>query len=243
VPSVAASADFAIDKAAGVPCPTLRPDFRCGIHARLRDRGFSGCTSYDCFGAGQTVTQVTFGGRNWRESPSTASAMFAAFPVMRALHELLWYLTEARALPHLADEVDRCVLATQAMTRLGPAELAALDVDAHRSSVNGILRRVSELARAEHRGPDRAGADLIGSDLAGADLRGASLRGAYLVGTDLTGADLTLADLTGADLRGALLRGASLGRALFLTQSQVDSAVGDAATSLPAARARPAHWS
>ncbi|MRT44737.1 pentapeptide repeat-containing protein, partial [Xylella fastidiosa subsp. multiplex] len=48
-----ASADFAIDKEAGRPCPNLRTDHRCGIHARLRDKGFTGCTVYDCFGAGQ----------------------------------------------------------------------------------------------------------------------------------------------------------------------------------------------
>ena len=32
----AASADFAIDKDAGRPCPNLRTDFRCGIHTELR---------------------------------------------------------------------------------------------------------------------------------------------------------------------------------------------------------------
>ena len=49
----AASADFAVDKAAGSPCRNLRTDFGCGIHAELRQRGFNGCTVYDCFGAGQ----------------------------------------------------------------------------------------------------------------------------------------------------------------------------------------------
>ena len=40
VPAFAASADFAIDKPAGVPCPNLQPDSRCGIHESLRPRGF-----------------------------------------------------------------------------------------------------------------------------------------------------------------------------------------------------------
>src|SRR5664280_3541668 len=52
-PAFSASADFAIDKDAWQPCPNLRPDFRCGIHARLREQGFPGCTAYDCFGAEQ----------------------------------------------------------------------------------------------------------------------------------------------------------------------------------------------
>ena len=74
-PAFSASADFAIDKAAGRPCPNLRPDFRCGIHDRLSgSEGFPGCTAYDCFGAGQKVAQVTFGGQDWRRTPRTAAA-------------------------------------------------------------------------------------------------------------------------------------------------------------------------
>src|SRR5690606_37914114 len=57
----AASADFAVDKAAGTPCGHLQPDFRCGIHDGLREAGYPGCTVFDCFGAGQRVVQVTFG--------------------------------------------------------------------------------------------------------------------------------------------------------------------------------------
>jgi len=64
VPAFSASADFAIDKDAGQPCPNLRPDFRCSIHDRLRQQGLPGCAVYDCFGAGQQVAQVTFGGRD-----------------------------------------------------------------------------------------------------------------------------------------------------------------------------------
>jgi hypothetical protein len=61
-PAFVASTDFALDKEAGQPCPNLAPDFRCTIHDRLRQAGFPGCAAYDCFGAGQRVTQVTFGG-------------------------------------------------------------------------------------------------------------------------------------------------------------------------------------
>jgi uncharacterized protein YjbI with pentapeptide repeats len=80
-------------------------------------------------------------------------------------------------------------------------------------------------------------------DLRGARLRGASLRGAYLIGADLRGADLRTADLLGADLRAADVRGTDLGECLFLTQPQVEAAIGDAATRIPAALNRPAYWS
>lgn len=53
-PAFAASADFAIDKKAGQPCPNLQADNHCGIHGQLRDRGFTGCTVFDCFRCGTT---------------------------------------------------------------------------------------------------------------------------------------------------------------------------------------------
>jgi hypothetical protein len=232
VPAFVASADFAIDKPAGQPCPNLRADLRCGIHERLRDKGFAGCVAYDCFGAGQQVSQVTFGGRRTPQ-------MYAVFPVMRTLHELLWYLTEALALAP-TEALAQALTETERLTRLKPDELRRLDVDAHRDRVNPLLRKASEAVREP--GPDRRGADLVGADLRGADLRDADLRGAYLIGADLRRADLRRADLTGADVRGADLRGADLRTAIFVTQAQLDYAVGDPTTRLPAARERPAHW-
>jgi uncharacterized protein YjbI with pentapeptide repeats len=246
-PGFLASADFAIDKPAGQPCPNLRSDFRCGIHPGLRERGFSGCTVYDCFGAGQQVAQVTFGGQDWRRAPGTASQMFAVFGIMRQLHELLWYLTEALALESataLHDALATALDETQGLTHSSADVLLGLDVEARRRAVNELLRGASELARAgvgPHR-LDRRGTDLIGASLSAADLRGADLRGALLVGADLTGADLSVADLTGADLRAADLSGADLAESLFLTQAQVDAAKGDGDTRLPASLIRPAHW-
>lgn len=247
-PAFSASADFAIDKPAGHPCPHLQPDFRCGIHKDLREKGFGGCAAYDCFGAGQQVSQVTFAGRDWLQDPRAAAQMYEVFPVMRQLHELLWYMTAALALEpaHAIHGRLRLALkATEAMTRRPAGALLVLDTERHREQVNSLLLRASELARAQVPGqkPDHNGADLIGAGLNNARLAGASFRGARLIGADLRRADLSLADLTGADLRGADVRGADLARSLFLTQSQLDAAVGDAGTRLPPSLARPAHWS
>lgn len=247
-PAFAASSDFAIDKSAGQPCPHLQSDFRCAIHSRLRQRGFPGCTVYDCFGAGQQVSQTTFAGQDWRAAPQTAQQMFDVFAIMRQLHELLWYVAEARTVPaahSLHAELSRAFDETRRLTHDSPGTLQQLDVAAHRRSVAALLLRASELVRAGagHPTPDRSGADLIGADLSGADLRGATLRGACLVGADLSGADLREADLLGVDLRGADLSSADLSGCLFLTQPQVTAAKGDAATRLPPELARPTRWS
>jgi uncharacterized protein YjbI with pentapeptide repeats len=237
----ARSADFAVDKPAGTPCTNLQEDFRCGIHGELRERGFAGCTVFDCLGAGQKVSQVTFGGRDWRDDDATARRMFAVFPVVRQLHELMAYLAEAvdRA---PAEDLTAAYERVDALTRGSAEDLAACDVGAVRADVGALLLRVSERIRAGLPGRDARGADLIGARLRGADLRGADLRGAYLIGADLQGADLRTADLIGADLRGADLRGVDLTGALFVTQAQLESARGDATTAVPGHLRRPLHW-
>lgn len=246
-PAFAASADFALDKPAGHACPNLAPDSRCRIHDRLRQQGFAGCTVYDCFGAGQKVSQVSFGGQDWRGAPQTAKTMFDVFAVMRDLHELLWYLTDAvRLLPRgsLHGQLQLAFDETERLSFERPDDLLTVDVAAHRDRTNVLLLRASELTRAGVAGSriDYRGADLVGADLRGADLRGANLRGAHLIAADLRRADLSGADVIGADLRDADIRGADLTGCLFLIQSQLDAAKGDATTRFSPAFARPMHW-
>lgn len=179
---------------------------------------------FDCFGAGQRLTQETFG------AAARTAEMLPLLPVVRQLHELMWLLTAALELPEAAPlrarlqaaltEVDQAAAGT-------PAQLRGVDVLAYRQKINPLLQKASRLARGGRRGADHAGADLIGRRLRGADLRGASLRGALLIGADLRDADLRRADFTGADLRGADLRGADLRGALFLTPSQRSAAFTD----------------
>ena len=251
-PAFAASADFAIDKAAGVACPNLAAEFRCAIHPSLRQRGFAGCTVYDCFGAGQQVSQVTFAGRDWQRAPETAQQMYEVFPIMRAVHELLWYLTAALTLPAARPLFADLRLAydeTERLTHASPEALVELGVAVYRDDVNTLLLRTSDLVRAAVRGQrkdqkrlDHRGADLIGAKLNGADLRGANLRGALLIAADLSDADLRMADVIGADFRAADLSGADLTETIFLTQAQLNAAKGDEQTRLPSSLARPTHW-
>lgn len=243
-PAFAKSADFAVDKPAETPCRHLAPDFGCGIHDTLRDRGFPGCTVYDCFGAGQQVVQITFGGRDHRDSPEQARRMFAVFPTMRVLHELRWYLTEASTFEvsaALRAELAAALAETERLAEGTADELVAFDATEHRAACAGLLRRAGAQVRGTG-GSDRSGASLLGADLRGTDLRAADLRGSLLIGADLRGVDLRGADLLGADLRGADLRGADLREVLFCVQSQLDAARGDDSTVLPGALTRPAHW-
>jgi uncharacterized protein YjbI with pentapeptide repeats len=239
VPAFAASADFAIDKPAGQPCPNLSQDYSCTVHRTLRQRGFPGCSAYDCFGAGQQVTQVTFGGRDWRSAPELAGQIFAVFGIVRQLHELLWHLREAQALAAarpMHGELAAAAARTEYLAAGSPGELLGLDLAGHWQQAVPLLRRASELARADEAvaaaepgpaggrgtaepgrtaepgpaaGPRRAGE----RGRHGGDLRGADLSGADLVGRRLHGADLRGASLRGASLVGADLRRSDLRRA------------------------------
>jgi hypothetical protein len=250
-----ASADFAFDKDAGEPCVNLDDGFSCRIHPTLRDRGFKGCTVFDCFGAGQKVTQQTFSGRSWRDEPDSRELMFAVFPITRQLQEMLWYLHEALEVPQagpLRAELRTAYRRIEAVTGQAPEDLLDTDVDGYREPVNVLLTRVSALVRGaarpsgEHEETSpriRPRSDLVGANLAGRDLRGANLRSAYLIGADLRGCDLRGSDLLGADLRDADLGGADLSQTVFLTQPQLDAARGDLETTIPRSLRRPSHWS
>jgi hypothetical protein len=173
--------------------------------------------------------------------------MFEVFAVMRQLHELLWYLTEALALQPVGPlhrELSLALDETERLTHSSPDAFMELDLSAHQRDVNALLLRTSESVRtqAHRKNIDHRGADLIGANLRGADLRGANLRGAYLIGANLSGANLGMADLTGADLRGADLSGADLSGSIFLIQSQLDGAKGNLHTKMPPSLTCPTHW-
>lgn len=242
------SAQFAINKKPGVPCPNLTVVDTCGIHAELGARGFAGCMAYDCFGAGQAVSATH---ATWRDGDAALQRIGTAFTAARQAAELLWYLSEATArLPEgpLRTKVAAAAHgAQQLLTRAVTPEGASAgppsgeEVAAAWQAAGELLEHASKAIRGRGK-PNHHRGDLAGRDLRTKDLRGANLRGAILIGADLRGADLTNADLLGADLRAARLQGTQLAGSLFLTNMAVAAAEGDAATTLPGQVLRPRHW-
>ena len=235
-----AAAGFGVDKPGGTPCHNLAADDGCRIHATLREDGWPGCTVFECFGAGQQVSQVTYRGVSWREQDNLPE-MAAVLSVMRGLHEMLVHLSEvARRSPDPAAAATQAEI--EALTGVDPESLLTLDLDELHERVGGLLAAASTRVRRSHpAAQDHTRDDLAGRRLAG-DHRGWTFRGAILIRADLREADLTDADLLGADLRDADVRGCDLATTLFLTQPQVNAALGDAATVLPDGLRRPRHW-
>lgn len=122
--------------------------------------------------------------------------------------------------------------------RLGKANLTGAWLD-------GANLRAAWLNGANLRGAWLNGAHLTDARLRGANLTDARLREANLTDARLEEADLSNAFLVGSrldrtNLTGARLDGANLTGTYGLTQAQVDSAIGNAATQLPVGIARPA---
>jgi len=250
-----ASEGFPSDKEAGQPCLNLQPDFRCGVYQSLRKRGMKGCVAFDCFGAGQKVSQASFDGHDWQTYPESTEKMFEVFLIMRQLHELLWYLTDALTLQparSIHDALSSMLEKIEGLTLLSPDTLLEMDLAKHREEVNNLLLKTSKLVRAEARRTQKAQAErsktlgrrtnLIAADLRKIDLIGANLRGSCLIAADLRDVNLHGVDCIGADFRDTDLRGANLSRCIFLTQAQINVSKGDNKTKLPSSLTRPAHW-
>lgn len=252
-----ASEGFPTNKEAGKPCINLQKDFTCSVHNELRSKALKGCIAYHCFGAGQKVAQVTYGGRDWKQFPESSKQMFDAFLIMRQIHEMLWYLTEAFNLQtehNMQEKISLLLDNTERITLLDADALLELDVDEHRTKVNELLRNTSELVRTKAKANSKKGTflknkngsscrlDYFGADLRKANLIGADLRGACLIAANLKGVDLSGADLIGADLRDADISGANLINSIFLTEAQISAAKGDSNTKLPIRLDPPSYW-
>ena len=79
VPEHLALQGFRSDKPAEKPCAQLDGRHRCRIHAARHAHGYMACAGFDCFGAGQWITNTLFEGAHWTDSADCAQRMFAAY--------------------------------------------------------------------------------------------------------------------------------------------------------------------
>jgi len=93
-----------------------------------------------------------------------------------------------------------------------------------RLSIPNALLQEADLHEANLQDAELEGAKLSVADLMRANLRRANLRGA----------DFWMADMKDTNLQGANLQGANLSEVTNLTQKQLDSAITDVQTVLPA---------
>jgi len=140
--NIIASSDFRMNKAAGVPCVNLQENFGCSIHPSLREKGFKGCTVYDCLGAGQYVSQQIFKGQDWRNYPENASAMYQVFPIVEQLFEIKAFLLEALTYDlssQLHQEITLQLNALEETLERGVEEIGKMDLSFYRAPIGVLL--------------------------------------------------------------------------------------------------------
>jgi len=235
---------FPTDKPAGKPCKNLMSDFRCTIHAKLLQSKMKGCLAYDCFGAGQKVTQNIYKGKNWKTTPEIVNQMFDVFLIVFQLHQMLWYLIEASTIissKELKLELDALILQNEKMTQLCPDEIQTLDIDIYRLNVNRILKKIST-SIATSSTENRKTSNFIGQNFKKANLDGKDFSMAILIAGNLEGCSLRGTNFLGADLRDTNIKNTDLRESVFLTQMQVNTAIGNHNTALPALFIYPTSW-
>jgi hypothetical protein len=141
-PAFDAEQGFGFDKPAHTACRNLERNHRCIIHDELRDRGFPACATFDCFGAGQRVTQQLFGGESWQTSPETAARMFSLYARYRVLHELMALLELAIQQVRPADAVplEQCLRRIEGICQAGADCACGIDVAALNKNVRALIR-------------------------------------------------------------------------------------------------------
>lgn len=235
---------FPADKIAGRPCQNLLPDFCCSIHENLQQSQMRGCLAYDCFGAGQKVTQDYYPTANWKTEPKEADQIFEVFLCLFQLHQMLWYLIEASTFKlgeNIKDPINELILENEQMTALLPEEILKLDIDAYRLKVNVILKEVSKMIAVQ---PSKKGLkkDFFGNKFNGVNLDGSDFSMSLMIAANLEGCSLIDANFLGADIRDANIKNTDLSKCVFLTQMQINSAKGNMNTKLPNSLKYPAAW-
>lgn len=234
---------FPKNKDAGTPCAHLMPDFRCDVHSKLQAQNLRGCTTYDCFGAGQQATAKYASGVNWKTKPEIAAQQFAVYLALLQLHQTAWYLVQAHALADSATlraEIEALLLQSRQLSDAPANALLQADLAEHRDIANVLLKKVQqEMTKEAVLGGKK---DFFGKNFKRAGLDCANFSMALLIAADLRGCSLDRASFLGADMRDANIQGADLRTSVFLTQMQVNSCKGDAGTKLPEGLLRPAWW-
>lgn len=237
---------FPQDKAAGVPCINLLGDYRCKIHCALEQQKMKGCIGYDCFGAGQQVTQVVYKGKTWRDLPEQAAEIFDVFTVLFQLYQIRYFLTEALLLipaQNLRNNIQHLLDENTAVGNSSTNDILCFDVDAYRNKANMVLKQVCRLLQINLR--KEAGncpKSFLGKSFKGKDLSCLDFSMKLLIAADFTGCTFDGTVFLGADTRDANFSNADLREAAFLTQGQINSAKGNRNTKIPSHLYYPITW-
>ncbi len=143
--------DFAEDKQPDEPCQYLRTRHGCSIHKSRSEKGYPGCITFDCLGAGQRVTQNLFKGQSWRQSPELIGPMCEALRGMQDIHQDIELLRVAARFPLTPEErqqFEELISLLEPETEFTPETLSEFPLSAMRERVRVFLESLQHHVQA-----------------------------------------------------------------------------------------------
>lgn len=237
---------FPENKPSGKPCINLQKDFRCKIHGELEKRKMKGCIGYDCFGAGQQVTQSIYFGQTWQNLPDKAKEIFDVFIIVFQLYQIRYFLLESISIipaQVLQDDIKVLIEENERICNWEPQNIIIYDMENYRDRVNILLKQVCSLLQkslcSEHK---KCPSDFLGRNFKDKDMRGLDLSTKLLIAANFNNCVFHGTNFLGADTRDADFSNADLRDAVFLSQGQINSAKGNRNTKLPQYLDYPVTW-
>lgn len=220
---------FPENKKEGIPCSHLQQDFRCDMHAQLQQRNMKGCKAYECFGAGQKITQQ-YDPAHWLNTPAIKTQMYQSFQTIYRLQEILSYLLEAETLVENKN-LDKLIQKYLEYAKVPIHEIASLPIDAYQKRVNIELKDVCKKLHCYDE--NRKNFVYLQKDLKPIACHQKDLSMCTLIGCDGKKLIADSLNFLGADIRDVDFSNADLRNTIFLTQRQLNSAKGNRQTKLP----------
>ncbi|MGL5615254.1 MAG: pentapeptide repeat-containing protein [Sarcina sp.] len=236
---------FPENKVAGKPCSSLKNDYSCSIHKDLEKRNMKGCMGYDCFGAGQFVTEKVYKGESWRTLKNKSEEFFNTFTIAFQFYQVSYYLEEARIIAvakEFHEDIDKLIKENEFFYDSNPEDIIAFDIEKYREKANVILKRVSKSVVENFKNNNKAINSFFGKSFKNKNMNGLDLSMQLLIAANFEGCTFKGTIFLGADTRDCNFSNADLSEGVFLTQGQINSAKGNRNTKLPKHLDYPVSW-
>lgn len=237
---------FPENKKAGIPCTKLQNNYHCKIHHELEERNMKGCIGYDCFGAGQHVTQKIYIGETWKTSKERSKEIFDVFVIVFQLYQIRYFLEEAKIIipaKELWEDIQNLINENETLCDSTPQSILVFDIESYRNKINVILKKVCNCIIKSFKNNDNKNvSEFFGKNFRKSDMSGWDLSMKLLIAANFDGCIFDGTIFLGADTRDTNFSNADLRDAVFLTQGQINSAKGNRNTKLPKHLDYPVTW-
>lgn len=237
---------FPENKKAGKPCTKLQNDYQCKIHHELEKLNMKGCIGYDCFGAGQHVTQFIYQCETWQTMQEQSKEIFDVFLLIFQLFQIRYYLEESAIIipaKELGSDIVNLINENEALCNSTPQSILEIDIDSYRNKVNIILKQVCDsVIKCFHNSENIRLTEFLGRNFNDRDMSGLDLSTKLLIAANFDSCIFNGTVFLGADTRDTNFSNADLREAVFLTQGQINSAKGNRNTKLPEHLDYPITW-